>query len=202
MPSMHSTPLPMVTRGIPTGPQGEIAADFFTLNHKDYLSICNTFSKYPFLFQKPKKIAEATIPRYQQHFAQNCPGKTFLQTRGIPFCQKKCTASMMQQEVQHIPPSQHYHQSNGFIEWSIKSTKENLTKGYIKKHTLHNVLYHLRSNLIALLMPSPREILHNRMDKRPSQSSTSIDIECIWNFLIDKKTGTKRNTIIGIGPIP
>ena len=38
---------------IPNGPWEEIATNFFTLNQKDYLLICDTFSKYPFLFEMP-----------------------------------------------------------------------------------------------------------------------------------------------------
>ena len=60
----------------PTDPWEEIATDSFTLNWKDYLLICDTFSRYPFLFEMPKKTAEATTPKFQQlfHSVWSCKG--------------------------------------------------------------------------------------------------------------------------------
>ena len=52
-------------------------------------------------------------------------------------------------------------------------------------------MYCLRSNPIGPHMPSPWEILHNRMDERPGEPSTSVE-EDVWNFLIDKKQTQKE----------
>ena len=49
-------------------------------------------------------------------------------------------------------------------------------------------------------MPSPKEILHNRMDERPSQPSTPVDIEDIQIFLKDKNRHKRNTTTEGIGP--
>ena len=66
---MYSTWDPSTTtHDIPNGPWEEIATDFFTLNQKDYLLICNNFTKYPFLFKMPKETAETTIPKVQTAF--------------------------------------------------------------------------------------------------------------------------------------
>ena len=73
-------PLPMMTRDSSNGSGEEIATNFFTLNQKDYLLICDTFSKYPFLFEITKKTAEMTIPKFQQLFTQYGPAEHVLQT--------------------------------------------------------------------------------------------------------------------------
>ena len=45
-----STPVqPMLPRDVPDGPWQEITVDYLTHQGKDYLLICNLFSKYPFL---------------------------------------------------------------------------------------------------------------------------------------------------------
>ena len=48
-------PLLMMTRDIPNRPWEEIASDFFTFNHKDYLLICDTSVSTPSSFRWPGK---------------------------------------------------------------------------------------------------------------------------------------------------
>ena len=131
----HKTkvPLPMMTRDIPNGPWEDVATNIFTLNQKDYLLISDTFSKYPFLFKMSKKTAETTISKFQQLLAQTGPARCFLQTMDSHFHQNAATSAT------------HYIT----IKQSIKTVKEAITKINFNKHTLHDVLYHLRSNPIA-----------------------------------------------------
>ena len=89
----------MMARDIPNGPWEEIANDFFTLNLKDYLVICNTFSTYPPSLRYPPKTAEATIPKFQQLFTQYGPARTLFTDNGKPFLSETFTAYMMQQQV-------------------------------------------------------------------------------------------------------
>ena len=51
----------------------------------------------------------------------------------------------------------------------------------------------LWSNPISPHMPSPCEIIHNRIDERPIQPSAPIDKENIWNFLIEKNQAQKEH---------
>ena len=48
---------PMLPRDVPDGPWQEIAADYLTHQGKEYLLICNVFSKYPFLYKVANKSA-------------------------------------------------------------------------------------------------------------------------------------------------
>ena len=41
---------PMLSRDVPDSLLQDLAADFFTYNHKEYLLIADTFSKYPFMY--------------------------------------------------------------------------------------------------------------------------------------------------------
>ena len=53
-------------KDIPDGPRQEIAAVFFSFDGYEYLLICDPFSKYPFLFQLPRKTAEITKQKIKQ----------------------------------------------------------------------------------------------------------------------------------------
>ena len=55
---------PMIPRDVPDSPWQELAADFFTYNHMEYLLIVDTFSKYPFIYQTSSKTAKSIIKNY------------------------------------------------------------------------------------------------------------------------------------------
>ena len=50
---------PMMTRDISGGLWEQIVADFFTFDKCEYLLICDTFYKYSFFFESPRKTSEA-----------------------------------------------------------------------------------------------------------------------------------------------
>ena len=50
---------PMLPRDIPNGPWQEIAADYLTHKDKEYLLVCNLFSKYPFLYKVSTKSTQS-----------------------------------------------------------------------------------------------------------------------------------------------
>ena len=49
---------------------GEIAVDYFTHSHKNYLLIADTLSKYPFLYSVHSKTADNVIQHLQDLFPQ------------------------------------------------------------------------------------------------------------------------------------
>ena len=52
----------MLPRDIPDGPWQEIAADYFTHKGKEYLLICDLFSKYPFPVQSFIQVCLFPVP--------------------------------------------------------------------------------------------------------------------------------------------
>ena len=54
----------MLPRDVPDSPWQELAADFFTHNHEEYLLIVDTYSKYPFIYQT-SKTAESINKKLQ-----------------------------------------------------------------------------------------------------------------------------------------
>ena len=70
--------------------------------------------------------------------------------------------------------------------------KTALATAAASRKTLDDVLLSLRSTPIGPNLTSPREILHNRMEKKPGQTPHAVDYEEIKNYLLDKKSTQKR----------
>ena len=69
---------PMLPRDVPDSPWQELVADFFTYNHKEYLLIADTFSKYPFIYQASSKTAESIIKKVTKFNFTIWPSKKIL----------------------------------------------------------------------------------------------------------------------------
>ena len=76
---------PMLCRDVPDSLWQDLAADFFTYNHKEYFLIANTFSKYPFIYQTSSKSADYIIRKLQNLISQYGPPKRFFSHSGPPF---------------------------------------------------------------------------------------------------------------------
>ena len=183
---------PMIPRDVPDTPWQDLVADFFTYKTNDYLLVTDTFSKYPFTYKMHKKAAETVIHKLTQLFSQYGTPNTISTDNGPPFNSEPFTKFLIEQRVDHITSSLHYPKSNGFIERQVKTMKTALATAATSRKTLDDVLLSLRSTPIGPNLPSPREILHNCMEKRPGQTPHTIDYEEIRNYLLGKKSTQKR----------
>ena len=183
---------PMIPRDVPDTPWQDLAADFFTYKTNDYLLVTDTFSKYPFTYKMHKKTAETVIHKLTQLFSQYGMPNTISTDNGPPFNSEPFTKFLIEQRVDHITSSPHYPKSNGFIERQVKTMKTALATATASRKTLDDVLLSLRSTPIGPNLLSPREILHNCMEKRPGQTPHAVDYEEIRNYLLDKKSTQKR----------
>ena len=183
---------PMIPRDVPDTPWQDLAADFFTYKTNDYLLVADTFSKYPFTYKMHKKTAETVIYKLTQLFSQYSMPNTISTDNGPPFNSEPFTKFLIEQRVDHITSSPHYPKSNGFIERQVKTMTTALATAAASRKTLDDVLLSLRSTPIGPNLPSPREILHNCMEKRPGQTPHAVDYEEIRNYLLDKKSTQKR----------
>ena len=69
---------PMLSGDVPDFPWQDLAADFFTYNHKEYLLIVDTFSKYPFVYQASSKTAKSSIKKITKFKIPVWPSKKVL----------------------------------------------------------------------------------------------------------------------------
>ena len=94
----------MITRDIPKRPWEEIVTDLFILNQKDYLLICDTFSKYLPLLRCTRKQQKPPYPSFNS-FSNNMVLQEHFIHNEYLFSSEKFTAYIMQQQVQHIKSS-------------------------------------------------------------------------------------------------
>ena len=152
---------PMLPRDVPDSPWQDLAADFFTYKHKEYLLIADTFSKYPFIYQTSSKTAKSIIKKLQNLILQYDPPKRFSSDNGLPFSSEAFQKFPTSQYIDHITSFPHYPKSNGFIEKQIKTIKIALDTAKSSGKSLNDLLLSLRSMPIGPHLPS-RKILHNR----------------------------------------
>ena len=91
----------MITRDIPNGPWEEICHQLLH-TQRDYLLICNTFRKYPFLFKMSMKTTQMTYQSSKQLFTQCGPARKLFMDNRWPFSSEKFTTYKTQQQVQHV----------------------------------------------------------------------------------------------------
>ena len=70
--------------------------------------------------------------------------------------------------------------------------KTALATAAASRKTLDDILLSLRSTPIGPNLLSPKEILHNHMEKRQGQTPHEVDYDKIRNYLLDKKSTQKR----------
>ena len=112
---------PMFPRDVPDSPWQDLAEDFFTYKHREYLLIADTFSKYPFIYQTSSKSAKSIIKKLQNLISQYGSPKRFFSDNGPPFSSEALQKFLASQYIDHINSSPHYPQSNSFIERQIKT---------------------------------------------------------------------------------
>ena len=107
---------PMIPRDVPEVPCQGLAADFFKFKIKEYLSVAEAFSKYPFTFRMTTKTADTVIRKFTQLFSQYGNPNSLTTDNGPLLSSDPFAQFMSNQRVEHITSSPHYPKSNEFID--------------------------------------------------------------------------------------
>ena len=144
---------PMLPTHVPDSLWQDLAANFFTYNHNEYLLIVDTFSKYPFIYQPSSKSAESIIKKLQKFNSQYGSPKGFFSDNCLSFSSETLQKFLTFQYIDHITSSPHYPKSNGFIERHIKTIKTALDTVKSSGKSLDGLLISLRSTPIGPHLP-------------------------------------------------
>ena len=169
----QSLPLhnPCSIQGYPNGPWQEITADYLTHKGKEYLLICNLFSKYPFLSKVTSKSAHSLSQHLHELISQYRPPSLIYTDNWAPFHHLMSSPNSCSTITLTMSPlSPHFPQSNGFIEHQVRTIKTMLNTTQDTGKSLEELLLDLYSTPIGSNMPSPQEILHNRTFQHPWQA--------------------------------
>ena len=112
---------------IPDGPWQKLGMDFFNLQGKCYILICDYFSKFPYMFSC-KTSWGSLKDRLTDLFSNEGFPKEIISDNGSPFNSQEFADYLSSQSVKHTRSSPHYPQINGFIEHHIQTVKNLLYK--------------------------------------------------------------------------
>ena len=114
---------PMLPRDIPNGPLQNTAADYLTHKGKEYLLICNLFSKYTFLYNVSTKSAQSLSMCLQKLISQYGLPCVLYTDNGLPFDSDELMQFLQHHHIHHITSSPHFPRSNSFIKHQVRTVK-------------------------------------------------------------------------------
>ena len=123
MHSLVSSKEPLQAHEVPQEPLERIAMDYFYMNGRLYILICDYFSKFPFLFQtKTMSFANLKDHLVELFSVEGTPNE-IMSDNGPPFNGKDFSSFLTGLGIRHTTSSPNYPQSNGFIERKIQTVK-------------------------------------------------------------------------------
>ena len=108
-----------------------------------------------------------------------------------PFASEELANFLQCHQIKHFTSAPHFPRSNEFVEFEVQTLKAVLSTGQDSHKPLKDVLLGLQSTLIGPNIPSPCEILHNRMFQCPGKPSLPDDKESVRNYLLSHRQSQK-----------
>ena len=158
----HSPKELLQAHDVPQQPWEHIAMDYFYVNGKLYILICDYFNKVPFAFQTKTTSMANLRDHLQELFMIEGTPDEIMSDNGPPFNGKEFFSFLTGLGIRHTTSSPNYPQSNGFIEWQIQTVKRLMEKAIATGRSFQEALTSLRALPLGDGLPSPVEILHGR----------------------------------------
>ena len=124
-----NTPEPLIPSKFPERPWQEIGIDFFYSKGRDYLLVVDYFSRFIEVsaMQKSKR-ADDVISALKETFARYGIPEKLRSDNGPPFDCAEFTPFAKQWDIELVPSSPRYPQSNGEVERAVQTVKNILKK--------------------------------------------------------------------------
>ena len=148
---------------IPARPWQIIATDIFSLNGINYLLLVDYYSKYPFIHRLREFTSKEVIGFIKQIFAEQGIPERLISNNGPHFSSQHFREFARAWDFEHITSSPRYPQSNGMAERSVQTVKAAMKKVVMSSRDINMTLLCFRSTPIDHIIPSPGELLFNRM---------------------------------------
>ena len=177
----------MLPRDIPNGPWQEIAANYLAQKGREYLLVCDLFSKYSFIYKVSAKSAQPLCVCLHELISQYGPPFLLYMDNGPPFASNEPVHFLQCHHIDHITSSPNFSRSNGFIEHQVCTIKTMLSTSQDSRKTIEDLLLDLHSTPIGPNIPSPRGTLHNRTLQHPSRPNAPVNIEIVKSYLLSKR---------------
>ena len=197
---------PLQAHDVPQEPWERIAMDYFYMNGRLYILICDYFSKFPFLFQV-KTTSFANLKNHlEELFSVEGIPDEIMSDNGPPFNGKEFSSYLTGLGIRHTTSSPNYPRSNGFIERDPDREKAH-RKGQQLWEESSRSLTGLRAQPLGDGLPSRSEILHGR--SLVTRKASPVDLTVVHQSLIAlqakytkshdkaKRAKTQRALVIG-----
>ena len=181
--------------------------DYFYMNGRLYILICDYFSKFPFMFQV-KTTSFANLKEHlEELFSVEGIPDEIMSDNGPPFNGKEFSSYLTGLGIRHTTSSPNYPRNNGFIERQIQTMKRLIENANSSGRSHQEALTGLRAQPLGDGLPSPSEILHGR--SLVTRKASQVDLTAVRQSLIalqakytkshdkTKRTKTQRALVIG-----
>ena len=165
--------------------------DYFYVNGRLYVLICDYFSKFPFVFQTRNTSFANLRGHLQELFAVEGTPDEIMSDNGPRFNGKEFNAFLTGLGIRHTASSPNCPQSNGFIERQIQMVKRLLEKATSTGRNFQETLTSLRAQPLGDGLPSPAEILHR--SSLVTRKATPVDIVAVHQSLIALQAKYTKN---------
>ena len=156
--------------------------DYFYMNGRLYILICDYFSKFPFLFQVKTTSFANLKDHLEELFSVEGIPDEIMSDNGPPFNGKEFSSYLTGLGIRHTTSSPNYPQSNGFIERQIQTMKRLLEKANSSGRSYQEALTGLRAQPLGDGLPSLSEILHWR--SLVTRKASPVDLTVVHQALI------------------
>jgi hypothetical protein len=153
---------PLIPHETPDHPWSKIAADLFEIKGKDYLLICDYFSKYPIVTEMSSTSSEAVTEEMEKTVAMFGRPDIIISDNAQQFQGKAFQDFIQRWGIQHVTSSPRYPQSNGFIERQVQTVKKTIKKSQREGKGFHIAMLNLRATPVDTKLPSPAKMLLGR----------------------------------------
>ena len=163
--------------------------DYFYVNGRLYVLICDYFSKFPFVFQTRTTSFANLRDHLEELFLIEGKSDEIMSDNGPLLNSKEFSAFLTGLGMRHTTSSPNYPQSNGFIESQM--VKRLVEKATNTGRSCQEALTGLRAQALGDGLPSPAEILHGR--SLMTRKATPVDLVAVHQSLIALQAKYTKN---------
>ena len=111
-------------------------ADYLTHKGREYLLVCDLFSKYPFIYKVSTKSVQSLCVHLYELISQYGPLSLLFMDNDPQFASDELAQFLQYHHIDHITSSPHFPWSNGLIEHHIHTIKTILSTSQDSGKTL------------------------------------------------------------------
>ncbi|OWF56513.1 Transposon Ty3-I Gag-Pol polyprotein [Mizuhopecten yessoensis] len=138
-----------------------VSTDLFSLEGKDYIVTCDSFSNYPEVLLLPNQTATSVINALKSIFSRHGVPQVLTSDNGPCYSCKEFKDFVKEWDIKHVTSSPRYPQSNGLAEKTVQTVKNIMRKCKESQQDIHMALLVYRTTPLDNGL-SPAELLMGR----------------------------------------